>query len=79
MLIHWFGPIRLSLIDRTRHTYLKYEAAPDCVEALGALNRWPGRTGIPIAVYLKRWEASCAELQASPRLPVRLRKLLRIA
>ncbi|MER8855364.1 hypothetical protein NKH94_27905 [Mesorhizobium australicum] len=57
----------------------EYEHAPDCVEALGALNRWPGRTGIPIAEYLKRWEASCAELQASPRLPVRMRELLRIA
>ncbi|MER9171770.1 hypothetical protein NKI12_31575 [Mesorhizobium australicum] len=57
----------------------EYERTPDCVEALGALNRWPGRTGIPIADYLKRWEASCTELQASPRLPLRLRELLRIA
>lgn len=55
----------------------EYDRAPDCVEALGALNRWPGRTGIPIAEYLKQWEGSCAELQASPRLPVRLRELLR--
>ncbi|WP_246678529.1 hypothetical protein [Mesorhizobium sp. B2-4-17] len=57
----------------------EYERAPDCVEALGALNRWPGRTGIPIADYLKRWEMSCAELQASPRLPVRLRERLGIS
>ncbi|SFP87790.1 hypothetical protein SAMN03159463_05063 [Mesorhizobium sp. NFR06] len=57
----------------------EYDRAPDSVEALGALNRWPGRSGIPIAEYLKRWEESCAELQASPRLPVRLRELLRIA
>ncbi|UCI29382.1 hypothetical protein [Mesorhizobium sp. B4-1-4] len=57
----------------------EYEAAPDCVEALGALNRWPGRTGIPIAEYFTQWEASCAELQASLRLPIRLRALLRIA
>ncbi|MBZ9668696.1 hypothetical protein LB536_03005 [Mesorhizobium sp. ES1-3] len=57
----------------------EYDRAPECVEALGALNRWPGRTGVPIDEYLKRWEASCAELQASPRLPVRLRELLRIA
>ncbi|WP_245318414.1 MULTISPECIES: hypothetical protein [unclassified Mesorhizobium] len=56
----------------------EYDRAPDCVEALGSLNRWPGRTGIPIAEYLQRWEASCVELQASPRLPVRLRELLRI-
>ncbi|SDA98553.1 hypothetical protein SAMN02927914_06251 [Mesorhizobium qingshengii] len=57
----------------------EYDRAPDCVEALGALNRWPGRTGVPIAEYLRRWEANCLELQASPRLPVRLRELLRIA
>lgn len=57
----------------------EYDRAPDCVEALGALNRWPGRTGVPIADYLKLWEASCVELQASPRLPVRLRDLLRIS
>ena len=62
----------------SRTILTEYEAAPDCVEALGALNRWPGRTGVPIAEYLKLWEASCAELQASPRLPVRLRELLRI-
>lgn len=62
----------------SRTILTEYEAAPGCVEALGALNRWPGRTGVPIAEYLKLWEASCAELQASPRLPVRLRELLRI-
>lgn len=83
----WFGDHRSEIeipglnpfaqaMSRTILT--EYEAAPDCVEALGALNRWPGRTGVPIAEYLKLWEASCAELQASPRLPVRLRELLRI-
>ena len=57
----------------------EYERAPDCVEALGALNRWPDRSGVPIEDYLRQWEASCAELQASPLLPTRLRKMLRIA
>jgi hypothetical protein len=55
----------------------EYERAPDCVEALGALNRWPGRSGVPIEDYLQQWEASCAELQASPLLPARVRKMLR--
>ena len=49
------------------HTILaEYERAPSCVEALGALNRWPGRSGVPIEDYFRQWEASCAELGASP-------------
>ncbi|AMY04359.1 hypothetical protein AB0V79_20100 [Mesorhizobium ciceri] len=56
----------------------EYGRAPDCVEALGALNRWPGRTSMPIAEYLGHWEASCVELRASPRLPIRLRDLLHV-
>lgn len=56
----------------------EYDAAPDCIEALGALNRWPGRSGIPIQEYLQLWEESCAELHASSRLPLRLRELLEL-
>ena len=47
----------------------QYEATPACVGALGALSRWPGRTGLPLAGYLAEWRASCAELGASPALP----------
>jgi hypothetical protein len=57
----------------------EYERAPVCVEALGALNRWPGRTGVSIEDYLRQWAASCAELQASPVLPARIREMLRIS
>lgn len=57
----------------------EYERSPDCVEALGALNRWPGRSGVPIEEYLRLWEASCTELPATPQLPTRLREILRIA
>ena len=57
----------------------EYERAPSCVEALGALNRWPGRTSVPIEDYFRQWELSCAELQASPLLPTRLREMLGIA
>jgi hypothetical protein len=57
----------------------EYERAPSCLEALGALNRWPDRTGVPIEDYFRQWEASCAELQASPLLPTRLREMLGIA
>jgi len=43
---------------------------------MGALNRWPGRSGVPLHDYLNLWEKSCAELKAPGRLPVRLRNLL---
>jgi hypothetical protein len=56
----------------------QYERAPSCIEALGALNRWPGRTGVPIADYFRQWEASCNELGASSELPTRLREMLGI-
>ena len=56
----------------------EYERAPESVEALGALNRWPGRSGVPVEEYLRQWEASCTELRASPLLPARLRELLRV-
>ena len=49
---------------------------PAAVEALGALNRWPGRTGVPMEDYLRRWRQSCAELGASELLPTRMRALL---
>jgi hypothetical protein len=57
----------------------QYERAPSCVEALGALNRWPGRTGVPIEDYFWEWAASCTELQASPLLPAHMREMLGVA
>ncbi len=56
----------------------EFERTPSCVEALGALNRWPGRTGLPIEDYLCQWEASCVELGASTALPKRIREMLKI-
>ena len=49
-----------------------------CVEDLGALNRWPGRSGVPLEDYLTLWQASCTEIGARGRLPVRLRTLFRL-
>jgi hypothetical protein len=57
----------------------EYERTPSCVEALGALNRWPDRSGVPIDDYFRQWQASCAELQASPVLSTHLREVLGIA
>jgi hypothetical protein len=52
------------------------EADPAAVEALGGLNRWPGRTGVPMEEYLRLWERSCAEIGASGRLVGRVRGLV---
>lgn len=52
------------------------ESDADMIEDMGALNRWPGRSGIPLHDYLALWEKSCAELNAPGRLPVRIRELL---
>jgi len=56
----------------------EYDQAPESVEALGALNRWPGRSAVPASQYFERWKASCAELRASPQLPIHLSQLLRL-
>jgi hypothetical protein len=57
----------------------EYESKPGCVEALGALNRWPGRSGVPVEDYLRSWRSSCVELSAHSRLPERLGELLRVS
>ncbi|SEE50478.1 hypothetical protein SAMN05444164_8378 [Bradyrhizobium erythrophlei] len=54
----------------------EYERAPGAMEALGALNRWPGRSSIPLENYFDAWLGSCRELQAAADLPLRLRILL---
>jgi hypothetical protein len=46
------------------------------VADMGALNRWPGRSGVPLPDYLDLWQNSCAQLNAPGRLPVRIRNLL---
>ena len=55
-----------------------YEREPSALEALGALNRWPGRSALPLEDYFRAWRASCAELGASTTLPNRLRELLAV-
>jgi hypothetical protein len=57
----------------------EYERHPSCVEALGALNRWPGRSSVPVDDYFREWRASCVELEASPLLPNSLREMLGIS
>ena len=52
------------------------ESNSSMIADLGALNRWPGRSGVPLSDYLANWERSCAELRSSGRLPARLRELI---
>jgi len=47
-----------------------------CVEDLGALNRWPERSALPVEDYLARWATSCAEIGAAGELPARLKAAL---
>ena len=48
-----------------------------CVEDLGAVNRWPARSEVPVEDYLRLWQTSCAEIGAPGRLPARLAKSFR--
>jgi hypothetical protein len=48
------------------------EDDPALIADIGALNRWPGRSGVPLHDYLDLWAQSCAELHAPGRLPGRL-------
>src|SRR5579862_5948154 len=52
-------------------TVADMEADKACVEDLGAVNRWPARGAVPVEEYLRLWQASCAEIHATGRLPAR--------
>ena len=52
------------------------EGDPALVTDIGALNRWPERSGVPLHDYLNLWRQSCADLNAPGRLPGRLRELV---
>jgi hypothetical protein len=50
----------------------EFEGDKACVEDLGAVNRWPARSAVPVEEYLRLWQASCTEIHAPGRLPARL-------
>jgi hypothetical protein len=52
------------------------EADRAAVADLGALNRWPGRSSVPLENYLDLWATSCRQLGSPGRLPSWLRKTL---
>ena len=70
------GQMVLAVLD----LYESERAAGDgsCVEDLGALNRWPERSGLPIDKYLDMWAASCAQIGAPGRAPKRIRAFLQV-
>jgi hypothetical protein len=65
------GPAVVAVLPELEHD-------KSCVEDLGAVNRWPTRTGVPVEEFLSLWEKSCGEVGASGRLPIRLRNLLEL-
>jgi hypothetical protein len=65
------GPAILAILA-------EFDRDPVCVEDLGAVNRWPARTALPLEDYLRAWQGSCAEIGASGHLPVRLKRMLDI-
>jgi hypothetical protein len=78
-LARWFRAHRSSLetqggVTGDAHAAIliflaELERNNDWIESLGALNRWPERTGLPIQEFFAKWQTSCAEIKASPKLP----------
>ena len=62
------GPAILAVLS-------EMEADPRCVEDLGAVNRWPQRSSVPLEDYLLLWRVSCKEIGASGNLPARLQEI----
>ena len=62
------GPAILAVVD-------EMEADHGCVEDLGAVNRWPQRSAVPLEDYVRLWRSSCGEIGASGRLPARLQEI----
>ena len=65
------GPLTLAILR-------ELEANNECVADIGAINRWPERSGVPIEDYLALWKNSCAEIRSPGLLPKQLKRLLGI-
>ncbi len=63
------GPATLEILA-------EMERSNSSVADLGALNRWRGRSGVPLEDYLTLWEQSCAEIGSPGQLPKMLRQVL---
>jgi hypothetical protein len=79
----WFAGMRATLartngLDRSEGPAILailalLERDKGCVADMGAVNRWPGRSALPLAAYLAAWTASCTEIGAPGRLPLQIR------
>lgn len=56
------GPAILAILA-------EYDKDGASLADLGALNRWPERTALPLEQYLSRWQSSCSERAAPGNLP----------
>jgi hypothetical protein len=65
------GPAILTVLNAM-------EAETACVEDVGAVNRWPERSGLPLEDYLWRWRRSCEQLKLSGLLPARLQEIFKL-
>jgi hypothetical protein len=82
----WFAAMRATLAGRNGLDRIEgpailailpmLERDPDCVADMGAVNRWPERSALPLDGYLATWAASCAEIGAPGRLPVQIQSCL---
>jgi hypothetical protein len=50
-----------------------------CVADMGAVNRWPKLSALPIEEYLRQWQESCAEIKTPGILPARVKNMLSLA
>ena len=66
------GPFILRMLNAL-------EGDISAIADLGALNRWPARSGVPLKDYLTLWQKSCAEVHAPGRLPALIKSLLAVA
>ncbi|HEX3883393.1 MAG TPA: hypothetical protein VHW66_12100 [Stellaceae bacterium] len=66
------GPMIVTIVGLLEHDR-------GYIEDYGALNRWPGRSAVPLEEYLRLWQASCGEIRSPGRLPARLKEALGLA
>lgn len=75
----WYTTLAKELEEATKlpgapqifvpQVYDTFVNEPDLREDLGALNRWPERSSVPIKQYVELWKQSCRQIGTVGRLP----------